>query len=139
MSTQIKELDRSTTNCVMKRLEALLKPLAEELGVSLTLGKCSFRPTNGRFQVKLSVLDLDGKAITEEMEEFKSYALHYGFSPEDLGKTFVFQRRSFKICGLKPKNRLYPILAKSSDGKGYKFDCQTVLEALGRTIAPDLR
>jgi len=132
MSTEIKELDRSTAKYVMECLEATIKPLAEELGVSLTLGQCSFRPTNGRFQVKLSVLDSNGETITEEMADFKSHALHYGLLPEDLGKQFIFQGQSLKICGLNRKSRKYPFIGQSSDGTQYKFTLEDVFIGLAQ-------
>ena len=132
MSTEIKQLDRSTAKYVMERLEATIKPLAEELGVSLTLGQCSFRPTNARIQLKLSVLDADGQAITEEMEAFKCHASSYGLLPEDLGKQFIFQGQSLKICGLNRKSRKYPFIGQSSDGTQYKFTLEDVFVGLAQ-------
>ena len=132
MTKEIKELDRSTAKYVMERLEATLQPLAEELGVALTLGKCSFQPTNGRFQVKLSALDSNGEAITEEMADFKSHALHNGLLPEDLGKQFIFQGQSLKICGLNRKSRKYPFIGQSSDGTQYKFTLEDVFVGLAQ-------
>ena len=132
MSTKIKEIDGSTAEYVMARIEDMLRTLAKELGVSLTLGKCSFRPTNGRFQVKLSVLDSNGETITEEMADFKSHAQHYGLLPEDLGRRFVFQGQSFELCGLNRKSRKYPFIGQSSDGTQYKFTIEDVFIGLAQ-------
>ena len=53
MIIRTKQLNSMAVKYVVERLEAVLKPLAEELGVALTLGEYSFRPNNARFQLKL--------------------------------------------------------------------------------------
>ncbi len=136
MKNKITKLDRPTVKYIRKRLEAAVKPLAEELGVVIDLANCTFKTNNCRFQLKVAVLDPDGKAMTEESESFRSSAKLFGFEPDDLGKEFMYRRQSYTICGLKPKSRKYPVIGQSDNGKNYKFACQTVLRALGREV-PD--
>ena len=132
MDDKIKELDRSTVKYIGKRLETAVTPLAEELGVAIDVGNCTFQASNCKFQLKVSVLGSDGEAMTEESESFRSNARLFGLEPDDLGKEFVFRGQSYTICGLKPKSRKYPVIARSGNGKDYKFACRTVLGALGR-------
>ena len=134
MKTKITKLDKPTVKYIRKRLKTAVKPLAKELGVTIDLGNCTFRTSNCRFQLKVAVLDPNGKPITEEINSFKSNAKLFGFEPADLGKEFTFQGQSYTICGLKPKSRKYPVIAQSGNGKNYKFACRTVLEALGRKV-----
>jgi hypothetical protein len=136
MDDKIKELDIAAVKYIRKRLETAVKPLAEELGVAIDIGGCTFNASNCRFQLKIAVLDSNGKAITEESESFRSNAKLFGLEPDDLGKEFVFRGQSYTICGLKPKSRKYPVIARSDNGKDYKFGCRTVLSALGREV-PD--
>ena len=136
MKNKITKLDRPTVKYIKKRLETAANPLAEELGVAIDLGSCTFKTSNCKFQLKVAVLDPDGKAITEESESFRSSAKLFGLEPDDLGKEFIYRRQSYRICGLKPKSRKYPVIARSDNGKDYKFACRTVLEALGREV-PD--
>jgi hypothetical protein len=136
MDNKITKLDRPTVKHITKRLETAVKPLAEELGVVIDIGSCTFNTSNCRFQLRASVLDCDGKAITEESESFKSNAKLFGFEPDDLGKEFAFRGQSYNICGLKPKSRKYPVIARSDNAKDYKFTCRMVLSALGREV-PD--
>ena len=136
MDDKIKGLDRPTVKHITKRLETAVRPLAEELGLAIEIGSCTFNTSNCRFQLKVSVLDGDGKAITEESESFRSNAKLFGLEPDDLGKEFVFRGQSYNICGLKPKSRKYPVIARSDNGKDYKFTCRMVLSALGREV-PD--
>ena len=136
MKNKITRLDRPTVKYIRKRLESAVKPLAEELGVVIDIGNCTFKTSNCRFQLKISVLDSDGKPITEEIDSFRSSAKLFGLEPDDLGKEFTFQGQSYTIYGFKPKSRKYPVIAKSDNGKKYKFACRTVLGALGREV-PD--
>ena len=136
MDKKIKKLDRPTVRYIRKRLETAVKPLAKELGVVIDIGNCTFKTSNCRFQLKVAVLDSNGKPITEEIDSFRSNAKLFGFEPDDLGKEFVFRGQSYTICGFKPKSRKYPVIAKSGNGKNYKFACRTVLGALGREV-PD--
>ena len=136
METKIKQLDKSTMQYIRKRLKATVEPLAKELGVVIDLGSCTFQTSNCRFQLKVAVLDCDGKAITEEADAFRRSAILFGFESADLGKEFTFQGQPYAICGFKPKSRKYPVIARSGNGKDYKFACRTVLEALGRGV-PD--
>jgi len=132
MDNKIKGLDRPTVKHITKRLETAVKPLAEELGLAIEIGSCTFNTSNCRFQMKVSVLDCDGKAISEESESFRSNAKLFGLEPDDLGKKFVCRGQPYTICGLKPKSSKYPVIARSDNGKDYKFACRTVLLALGR-------
>lgn len=136
MDNKITKLDRTTVKHITKRLETAFKPLAEELGVAIDIGSCTFNASNCRFQMKVAVLDCDGKAITEESVSFRSNAKLFGFEPDDLGNKFVFRGQSYTICGLKPKSCKYPVIARSDNGKDYKFTCRMVLSALGREV-PD--
>ena len=134
MKNKVTKLDRPTVKYIRKRLEAAVKPLAEELGVAIDLANCTFKTNNCRFQLKFAVLNPDGEAITEESESFRSSAKLFGLEPDDLGKEFTYRRQSYTICGLKPKSRKYPVIARSDNGKDYKFACRVVLEALGRDV-----
>lgn len=134
MEAKIKQLDKPTVTYIRKRLKTVLKPLTEELGVVIDLGHCTFQTSNCRFQLKVAVLDSNGKAITEEADSFRRSAKLFGFEPADLGKEFIFQGQPYTICGFKPKSRKYPVIARSGNGKDYKFACRTILEALGREV-----
>ena len=134
MKTKITKLDKPTVKYIGKRLKTAVKPLAKELGVMIDLGNCTFQTSNCRFQLKVAVLDPNGKPITEEIDSFRSNAKLFGLEPEDLGKEFVFRGQSYTICGFKPKSRKYPVIAQSDNGKNYKFACQSVLRALGREV-----
>jgi hypothetical protein len=136
MESKITKLDKPTVKYLRERFKTAIKPLAKELGLAIDLGNCTFTANNCRFQLKVALLDTSGKAITEDADCFRSNAKLFGFEPDDLGRKFSFQGQPYTICGLKPKSRKYPVIARSANGKSYKFPCRTVLSSLGRKV-PD--
>jgi len=134
METKIKQFDKSTVQYITKRLQAVFTPLAKELGVMIDFGSCKFQTSNCRIQLKVAVLDPDGEPVTEEADSFKRSAKLFGFEPADLGAEFIVQGQTFTICGLRPKSRKYPVIARAGNGKDYKFTCRTVLQALGKEV-----
>lgn len=136
MKNKITKLNRPTVKYIRKRLEAAVKPLAKELGVVIDLANCTFKTNNCRFQLKVAVLNSEGEAMTEEIDSFRSSAKLFGLDPDDLGKEFIYRGQSYTICGFKPKSRKYPVIARSGNGKDYKFACRTVIGALDREV-PD--
>jgi hypothetical protein len=135
METKITKLDKPTVKYLRERLRTIVKPLAKELGIAIDLDNCTFAANNCRFQLKVALLDNSGKAITEDADCFRDNAKLFGFEPDDLGRKFSFQGQPYTICGLKPKSHKYPVIARSADGKNYKFPCRTVLSALGRKVS----
>lgn len=135
METKITRLDRPKLKYIRKRMEVALKPVAKELGIVIDIGNCTFQRKNGRFQVKVAVLDSDGKAVTEEVESFYDNAGLYGFKSDDMNRKFICQGKTYTLCGLNPKSHKYPIIAKANNGKEYKFPCRVVLKALGRQVS----
>ena len=134
MSDKIKQLDKPTVQYIRKRMQAAVEPLAEELGVAIDFGSCTFQASNCRLQLKVAVINPNGEPVTEEADSFKRSAKLFGFEPADLGKEFLCQGQPYTICGLRPKSHKYPVIGRSVNGKDYKFTCRTVLEALGREV-----
>lgn len=134
MEAMIKNLDRSMVKYLAERLKESVTPLADEFGIVIDVGNCSFNAKNCRFQLKLAVRDSNGNPLTEESESFKRFAEQFGFEAADLGRKFVHQGHPYTISGLRPKSRKYPVIAISRYGQEYTFSCKTVLQALGKDI-----
>jgi hypothetical protein len=136
METKITTLDKPKIKYIRKRMETVLKPLAQELGVTIDVCNCSYQQSNCKFQVKLAVMDSAGNAVTEEIDFFRESAKLFGLEASDMGKEFTYRGSIYTICGLNPKSRKYHIIAKGANGNRYKFPCRIVLKALGRHV-PD--
>jgi hypothetical protein len=105
------EFDKTNCRLLAEEIERALEPVAERHGIVIQRGRGSFSPTNYTLKVECSVR-LHGETVTREAEAFKRYAEHYGFKPEDLGKIISHGGRQFRIIGLKPLSRRFPILAE---------------------------
>ena len=127
----MKSFDRATVRETRDKLQAALAQVAEELGCRIEVGNASFSGSQCTFKVECAVVGEDGMAQTRETTDFKARAALYGLSPADLGEVFTNGGDQFRVAGLKPKSRKYPIVAvRVKDGKAYKFPADMVKLAL---------
>lgn len=130
----IEQFDRTAVRMVMNECEAALQAVADKHGLRLVRKNVSFRENECPVAFKLltTVTDSVGEVVTPEAQDFKRCAVMFGLKPEDLGREFMaLSGKRFKICGAKPRNRKYPILAKCViTDKVYKFSENQVVDAL---------
>jgi hypothetical protein len=120
------KFDRTNCRLLAEEIERALQPVAEKHGIVIRSGRGSFSPTNYTLKVECSVR-LNGETVTREAEAFKRYAEHYGLKPEDLGKIISHGGRQFRIVGLKPNSRRFPVLAERlPDGKRFGLPAYAV-------------
>lgn len=121
MSKKITAFDKATCRDLAERVEAALRPLADELGVVFAAKGGSF--TGGQFTMKLeaATVSADGAVNSRESEMFARYAETYGLKPDALGKTFRGGAKVFTVCGLNPRAHANPVIATDSESRRYKF------------------
>ena len=124
-------MDRKKVQLLRTKIAEVLEPLGKELGLKMSVvGNASFSNSNVTFKVEVAEVNEDGEAQTRAVEEFKAYAVLYGLQEDMFGKTFTIGSNIYKICGLKAKAHKYPVLAKRSDGKVFKFSVSSILNAM---------
>ncbi len=124
-------MNRATAKQLAHRIEAALQPLAEELGMQIRARGGSFSETAYMAKIEVAEVAADGVAMTPEHEAFIKEAMYYGLSPEDLDSEFKAKGVTYRIVGLSPRKRKYPIVAaRQPDGKLYKFADKTVVKLL---------
>ncbi len=101
-------------------MQAALAPVAAKYGLSVKKGTGRFTDRNYTTKLEFNLLNAEGKDTTAE-DQFKRLAPILGFRPEDFGKEFLAQNQLFRISGVKPSSRKFPILATRADGKVFKF------------------
>ena len=132
-----KMINRTTVKMLRSEIQDALVSLGEKHGLEFNVGGASFSSNNVRFKVDANVIGDDGEAFSQEAEDFGSLASMYGFEPEDLGKEFSYGGETYKITGLKPRRRKYPVSAEGiRNGKGYKFPADMVKAALKMSSTP---
>ena len=127
-------MDKIVLKDIRGDLTKVLGTLSEKYNVVFDIG--TFRYNENTFKVTLEATKVDPEHTQEKkmVVDFKSLCHKFGLKKEDLGKTFFSIGEAYRIVGLKPKNRKYPIIAEKVDsGKSFKFSQYTVLRSKGQT------
>ena len=117
---------------IRPEIDEVLKAVGERHNVVLKLGRGSYDDNGATFKLDVMPVAETGEVITPAIKEWHRYAEAYGFDKDDLGKEFVCNRQVFTICGLNPRKRKHPVLAKTSIGKVFCFGEDSVLLFLGK-------
>jgi hypothetical protein len=116
-------------------IQLALDAVARKHGLTLDMGGGRYSEQDFRVQVGFRV----GVGVKPQSErDFSAMAQLYGLKSTDLGKTFMHKGHTFAVCGLKSSSRRFPILAKRTDGKTYKFPADFVRRALAGEAQPEL-
>jgi hypothetical protein len=102
------------------------------LDVTFELGNARFDASSVKFgSFTLIDKDDDGNSISTGALDFRRHCWKFNLKEEDFGKTFKFGGRTYKIVGLKPLSKQYPILGENIvSGKCYKFMASMVCDQL---------
>ena len=131
----INSVDRSTVKMILEEARVALDAIAEKHGVILERKHCTYSSTEIPVAFKFVVPERteDGEAIDPKETECRKRAPRFGLEPDDYGKMFKTFNGVFRVCGIKPKARKYPVLGESIiNGKIYKFHLDSVKTGLQR-------
>lgn len=121
----ITEINKSTVQTLAEEATAALRAVAEKHGITLKRERGSYDPSAGSFTGKWTFVCVSESGIPSD---FARNAAMFGLKAEDYGREFrTFSRGAFTLCGIKPRNRKYPILGKCvRTGKVYKHTLQVI-------------
>ncbi len=113
-------------------IDLALAPIAEEHGIQIRLGSCSFSDSTARAKLEFSVLK-NGVVVDMYAEAFKRSAEFLGMKPEDLGREFI-NGEAYRLVGYNSRCLKFPFLGvRLSDLKTYKLSENFVRRGLGYT------
>lgn len=112
-----------------------LAVVAAKHGVSITIGASTFTNANAIFKLQVAVIGEHGLPDTREAEQFRFAASSYGLSPDDLGRSFVYDGKNYTIVGLSRKSPKYPILCTCETGGDHRFAARLVASSLAQARA----
>lgn len=115
--SKITQFTSSNIDPVQRDIEAALKAVEEKHGVTIGFGRITYDNAKYSSKFTVSVGDADQAAKTE----FDRYCFRFNVKPEAFGTSFRAHGEEFTICGIKPKARKMPILARNAAGTVYKF------------------
>lgn len=119
--TDFGKLSKADFTQLRKAIEAALKPVSDQFNVDFTAGGATYLEGTATIKLKLQVRG----AESMEALNFKQLAYIYDLLPEDLGKTFAADGKTFKIIGLNSRKQKNPIIIES-EGKQYNADARWI-------------
>jgi hypothetical protein len=114
----ITEMNKSNVELLAAEARLALQVVAAKHGLTLKQERGSYDPDAGSFTGKWSFVCVSEDGIPSD---FARNAALFGLKAEDYGREFSTFGGTFTLCGIKPRNRKYPILGKCvRTGKTYK-------------------
>lgn len=107
------EINKETLALFREDFAQAVKELESKYNVDISLGGIGYELNNFHCTMNVRKKGLDNA-------EWNWYCGKYGFTPEDFGKTFIHNHKTYTITGIK-KGSKYPIQARREDGKEFGF------------------
>lgn len=128
-------MERQDWKCVAEDLKKAIAEVGAKHDVLFTLKNWRFDETYCKYNLSANVLKVGTKKFDPRKKEFEDYAFRFGLKKSDFGKVVSLRGMEFKLCGLRPRARSYPLIGKETQtGKEYKLPEQEVCEQLRRGI-----
>ena len=132
---KITTIDRTTLQSISAKTLAAVKPLFDELGLSVKLGGGVYGRENGTIKLEIAVIGDGGVVQTPERKAYGQYCQLFDLQPDWLDQSFTSQGKTFIVRGLKPNAPKFPVLAEQGGtGKMFKFPADTVIRALSSPL-----
>lgn len=116
------KITRAILGMITADIEVAIAGIAAKYeGLKITRGNARFNELEATFKLKLQVVNDEGESESER-RDFDTLARSYGLLPEDLGTEFRFRGKLYRLTGINPRARKYPIKGdRVSDKKKFKF------------------
>ena len=125
----LKEFDRPSIKTLRKDIDNALKSVADKHGLSLQLGNIRFNEHSFTGKLEARVTENPGEPTMAT--DFKALSMSYGIPASYLHSIVTLNGKRYKIVGLKPRNRKYPIICEKTDnGKRYKFSSDAIIKVM---------
>ena len=125
-------MDGTKVDELYKELEVVLKGFASVHGLTYTKdSRVTYSEDGMWFKVKF----VEGSNVDINKKNYMAHCGRYGLTASDYGKEFASLASGdvMRISGINIRARKYPVNAiRVSNGKGFKFNAEYVLERLGR-------
>lgn len=110
-------IDRNKCRQINETLRQVLQDVENKHGVKITIGRGSF--TTDTYNVKL---EMAVNGVDTAKKDWDAYCFFYGLKSSDYGrKVQALDGEIYTICGIKPRGKKYPIVAKNARGMKYKL------------------
>ena len=139
--TKITQFNSKNIDRIREDVEQKLAEVSEKYGIVLTIGgmRYSASEITTRMTVKTITTGIkEGESMKEASDraEFTRYAASFGLKAEYFGQVVTIDGKRFRIVGLKPKSRKYPVLGQVvGEDKVFKLALDSVRTQLESRFA----
>lgn len=125
--------DKSKVKTVRADIDAALASVEKKHGVKFSLGTIRFTANDFRAKLEcVSTVTSNGSAVNADQVKFENQAARFGIRTDSFGKTFTYFGDRYKIVGLNPRAKKYPVQAQGPRGKRYKMPVSYLPDSLLR-------
>lgn len=114
-------------NTIQFKIKQAIANIEKEENVKITFGNISYNSAYYTSKIKVTSLD----DTPEVKKVFKSECASIGLPQNVIGMKFRKESDIFEITEIKLRNRKYPVIAKNTSGKFYKFSVSSVKMYIG--------
>jgi CRISPR/Cas system CMR-associated protein Cmr5 small subunit len=111
---------------IYSKIEDFLKILEKEEDVKITLE--SVRGNTGLVYRTILSIKEDNESVKSI---YDSFCKKIGFTQNVMGMKFNGKNGVYEIVDIKPRNRLYPVIAKSETGETFKYSVSHIKKLIG--------
>lgn len=129
----IEIFDATTVKPFINKLIEAVKVVCAEEGIDFQLGRASVEPTSLMIPVIFETPKADEIKKQIAKKTFELLAKEFGLSGEDYERSFVLglrKKHTYKVVGIRPRCRKFPVITISEDGKEKRFSVKAASEAL---------
>jgi len=123
---KINQFDKANLRMIRAELNKALEETLSKFGLSAKVGSMSYKAHEFTTRLTISTGSQDDAAE----RNFKDNCRAFGLTPDDFGRQFKANGKTFTITGIKQQRRKYPITATSARGASYKFTESQVVRGL---------
>jgi hypothetical protein len=137
--TKVSKLNSANLDVIREVINRKLAEAGEELGVALEIGGMSYNEMEATTRLSIKAVGAavkEGESIQEASarSEFAFHSASFGLKKEHFGKEVTVDGRKFRIVGIKPKSRKYPVLGEDTlTKKVYKLSALAVRNQIDTT------
>lgn len=112
---------------IQDKIKLAISEIEKEENVKIEFSSIKFNIAHYVTQMTVKTLDKTDKVDSI----YKSMCSRLGFTQNIIGMKFDGMNGIYEIIDIQTRNRKYPVIAKSSDGKKYKYSVDHIKKLIG--------
>lgn len=120
-------INETKIKSIQSKIKLAISKIEQEENVKIEFSSVRFNVAHYTTQMSVKTLDK-----TESVDSvLKSICVKLGFTQNIIGMTFDGTNGMYEIIDIQTRNRRYPVIVKSSDGKKYKYSVEHIKKIIG--------